>query len=55
VAVDGTKYEIYVDNLVAEYHIRYGGYGRSRSRQAQGAPIRQLARSRTKNRVTLGD
>ena len=27
VAVDGTKYEIYVDNLVAEYHIRYGGYG----------------------------
>jgi hypothetical protein len=25
--VDGTKYEIYVDNLVAEYHIRYGGYG----------------------------
>jgi hypothetical protein len=27
VATDGTKYEIYVDNLVAEYHIRYGGYG----------------------------
>lgn len=27
VAADGTKYEIYVDNLVAEYHIRYGGYG----------------------------
>jgi TnpA family transposase len=27
VAVDGTKYEIYVDNLVAEFHIRYGGYG----------------------------
>jgi TnpA family transposase len=25
--VDGTKYEIYVDNLVAEFHIRYGGYG----------------------------
>jgi hypothetical protein len=24
---DGTKYDIYVDNLLAEYHIRYGGYG----------------------------
>jgi TnpA family transposase len=27
VSADGTKYDIYVDNLVAEYHIRYGGYG----------------------------
>ncbi|TDC90959.1 DUF4158 domain-containing protein [Nonomuraea deserti] len=27
VAADGTKYDIYVDNLIAEYHIRYGGYG----------------------------
>ena len=27
VVTDGTKYDIYVDNLVAEYHIRYGGYG----------------------------
>jgi hypothetical protein len=27
VATDGTKYDIYVDNLIAEYHIRYGGYG----------------------------
>jgi TnpA family transposase len=27
VVADGTKYEIYVDNLLAEYHIRYGGYG----------------------------
>jgi TnpA family transposase len=24
VAADGTKYDIYVDNLIAEYHIRYG-------------------------------
>jgi len=25
--VDGTKYDVYVENLLAEYHIRYGGYG----------------------------
>ena len=27
VAADGTKLDIYVQNLLAEYHIRYGGYG----------------------------
>jgi hypothetical protein len=32
VAVDGTKYEIYVDNLVAEFHIRYGTGVRTGSR-----------------------
>ena len=32
VAVDGTKYEIYLDNLVAEYHIRYGTGVRTGSR-----------------------
>ncbi len=26
-AVDGTKWKIYEQNLLAEYHIRYGGYG----------------------------
>ncbi|MGW6501922.1 Tn3 family transposase [Nonomuraea angiospora] len=26
-AADGTNYNIYVDDLVAEFHIRYGGYG----------------------------
>ena len=26
-AVDGTKYELYEENLLSEYHIRYGGYG----------------------------
>lgn len=26
-SVDGTKWDIYEDNLLAEYHIRYGGYG----------------------------
>jgi TnpA family transposase len=26
-AADGTKYDIYEQNLLAEYHIRYGGYG----------------------------
>uniref|UniRef100_UPI001683BDBE Tn3 family transposase n=1 Tax=Oscillatoria sp. FACHB-1407 TaxID=2692847 RepID=UPI001683BDBE len=26
-AVDGTKWDIYENNLLAEYHIRYGGYG----------------------------
>ncbi|AUB35300.1 Transposase, TnpA family (plasmid) [Nostoc flagelliforme CCNUN1] len=26
-AADGTKYELYEDNLLSEYHIRYGGYG----------------------------
>jgi TnpA family transposase len=26
-AADGTKYELYDQNLLAEYHIRYGGYG----------------------------
>ncbi|TCP62158.1 TnpA family transposase [Baia soyae] len=26
-AVDGTMYDIYEQNLLAEYHIRYGGYG----------------------------
>lgn len=26
-AADGTKYDIYVDNLIAEFHIRYGGRG----------------------------
>lgn len=26
-AADGTKYELYEQNLLAEYHIRYGGYG----------------------------
>jgi hypothetical protein len=24
---DGTKWEMYEQNLLAEYHIRYGGYG----------------------------
>ena len=24
---DGTKYELYEENLLSEYHIRYGGYG----------------------------
>jgi len=27
VSADGTKWEIYEQNLLAEYHIRYGGYG----------------------------
>ncbi|HEY9641541.1 MAG TPA: Tn3 family transposase [Coleofasciculaceae cyanobacterium] len=27
VSVDGTKWDIYENNLLAEYHIRYGGYG----------------------------
>ena len=26
-AADGSKFEIYVNNLLSEYHIRYGGYG----------------------------
>lgn len=26
-AADGTKYDMYDQNLMAEYHIRYGGYG----------------------------
>ena len=26
-SADGTKWEIYIQNLLAEYHIRYGGYG----------------------------
>lgn len=26
-AVDGTKWNIYENNLLAEYHVRYGGYG----------------------------
>lgn len=26
-AADGTKFELYEENLLAEYHIRYGGYG----------------------------
>jgi len=26
-AADGTKYELYDQNLLAEYHIRYGSYG----------------------------
>jgi TnpA family transposase len=26
-AADGTKYELYEENLMSEYHIRYGGYG----------------------------
>jgi hypothetical protein len=26
-AADGTKYDMYDQNLLAEYHIRYGGYG----------------------------
>lgn len=26
-AVDGTKYDLYEQNLLSEYHIRYGGYG----------------------------
>ncbi|PFF33703.1 Tn3 family transposase [Bacillus cereus] len=26
-AADGTEYDIYEENLLAEYHIRYGGYG----------------------------
>jgi TnpA family transposase len=24
---DGTKYDVYEQNLLSEYHIRYGGYG----------------------------
>jgi len=24
---DGTKHDMYIENLVSEYHIRYGGYG----------------------------
>ena len=26
-SADGTKWEMYEQNLLAEYHIRYGGYG----------------------------
>ncbi|KOR49651.1 hypothetical protein ADT25_01350 [Xanthomonas oryzae] len=26
-AADGTKYDLYDQNLLASYHIRYGGYG----------------------------
>jgi TnpA family transposase len=26
-SVDGTKWDMYEQNLLAEYHIRYGGYG----------------------------
>ena len=26
-SVDGTKWELYEQNLMSEYHIRYGGYG----------------------------
>ncbi|NHN33221.1 Tn3 family transposase [Paenibacillus agricola] len=26
-AADGTKFDLYEENLVSEYHIRYGGYG----------------------------
>jgi len=26
-AADGTKYELYEENLLSEYHMRYGGYG----------------------------
>ena len=26
-AADGTKYDLYEQNLLAEYHIRYGGWG----------------------------
>ena len=26
-SADGTKWEVYTHNLLAEYHIRYGGYG----------------------------
>jgi hypothetical protein len=37
VAVDGTKQEIYVDNLVAEYHIRYGTGVRTGSRSLSRA------------------
>jgi len=27
VVADGTKHEVYLDNLLADYHLRYGGYG----------------------------
>jgi TnpA family transposase len=27
VSADGTKWDLYEQNLLAEYHIRYGGYG----------------------------
>ncbi len=27
VAADGTKLDLYMENLLSEYHIRYGGYG----------------------------
>ncbi|MCP3926284.1 MAG: Tn3 family transposase [Desulfobacterales bacterium] len=27
VSVDGTKWDLYEENLLSEYHIRYGGYG----------------------------
>lgn len=27
VAADGTKFDLYEENLISEYHIRYGGYG----------------------------
>lgn len=26
-AADGTKFDLYEENLLSEYHIRYGGYG----------------------------
>ena len=26
-AADGSKFEVYENNLMSEYHIRYGGYG----------------------------
>jgi len=27
VSADGTKWDLYEQNLLSEYHIRYGGYG----------------------------
>ena len=26
-SADGTKWDLYEQNLLSEYHIRYGGYG----------------------------
>jgi hypothetical protein len=38
-SADGMKWDLYEQNLLAEYHIRYGGYGRIGPRRADGVPV----------------
>jgi hypothetical protein len=42
-SADGMKWDLYPQNLMSEYHIRYGGYGGIGYYQGQASDLRPMA------------